>query len=696
MKKLALLIIIIFVVQISSYAQIGIGTTAPSASAMLDLTSTTKGFLAPRMTYAQLSAISNPATGLLIYQTNSTPGYYFNYGTPAVPDWRLLGLGVTNSFGSGTPGHLAIWATASTLTSHKDLYWDNTNARLGIGTTTPTAKLHIAGTASENQFNITAYAAQTQDIMQIVGSTGTRFVTINDSGKFIIGGTGVATGSNVFQLIPQGVLPTNMGMNSIFELDANDGLYSDINVRLSGSGIPSFFLSKSRGSLAAPSNLANGDRVGIYGSRGYVNSAWKDLSYMMSSYRGNGTTQLADLSFWTANGSDPVQQMIINEAGNVGIGTSTFDATNPEKLKVNAGTGTINAIYGYGALNNYLQLNIKNTNAGAAASSEIRATADNGSDTLYSIGIGIRSSGYSTAAKNITSANDGFLIANGGNLAIGTGTTAKVIKFHTSGTTSAYERMRIDDAGRVGIGISAPDASAIVDMTSPASTPAGLLIPRMTGAQKSSISSPATGLMIYQTDGTTGFYYYNGTWSYLGSMPYYAGTGLTLSTTTFSLTTPVNVPNGGTGATTFTAGRVLFGNGNSAISTSANLFWDNNNSRLGIGTTTAPVATLDVNGTSQIGVNGTTINEIITATVSEDLPGINPLASFTQTFPVTNAVIAGSSVVISPQTALNNGLVIAYAQVSAAGVVSAKFFNANTAGGAINMAAMNFYIMVIR
>ena len=38
----------------------------------------------------------------------------------------------------------------------------------------------------------------------------------------------------------------------------------------------------------------------------------------------------------------------------------------------------------------------------------------------------------------------------------------------------------------------------------------GYLVPRMTETQRDAISSPATGLMIYQTDGTVGFYYYNG------------------------------------------------------------------------------------------------------------------------------------------------------------------------------------------
>jgi hypothetical protein len=62
-------------------------------------------------------------------------------------------------------------------------------------------------------------------------------------------------------------------------------------------------------------------------------------------------------------------------------------------------------------------------------------------------------------------------------------------------------------SAQVGINNENPDASAALDITS---TTGGLLIPRMTNAQRDAISSPAIGLMIYQTDGTVGFYYYNG------------------------------------------------------------------------------------------------------------------------------------------------------------------------------------------
>ncbi|MFT3912465.1 MAG: hypothetical protein QM737_23760 [Ferruginibacter sp.] len=51
------------------------------------------------------------------------------------------------------------------------------------------------------------------------------------------------------------------------------------------------------------------------------------------------------------------------------------------------------------------------------------------------------------------------------------------------------------------------DTSAMLDVSS---TQKGLLIPRMTAQQKNAIATPATGLLVYQTDGDTGFYYYNG------------------------------------------------------------------------------------------------------------------------------------------------------------------------------------------
>jgi hypothetical protein len=62
----------------NSNGNVGIGTTTPAATSILDLTSTTKGFLPPRMTTAQRDAISSPATLLMIANTTTTKLNYYD------------------------------------------------------------------------------------------------------------------------------------------------------------------------------------------------------------------------------------------------------------------------------------------------------------------------------------------------------------------------------------------------------------------------------------------------------------------------------------------------------------------------------------------------------------------------------------------------------------------------------------------
>ena len=79
MKKLMLLAVLA-AISLTTYAQVGVGTATPHASAALDVTSTTKGLLPPRMTQTQRNAISTPAAGLMVYCTdcgaNGEPQFY--------------------------------------------------------------------------------------------------------------------------------------------------------------------------------------------------------------------------------------------------------------------------------------------------------------------------------------------------------------------------------------------------------------------------------------------------------------------------------------------------------------------------------------------------------------------------------------------------------------------------------------------
>ena len=109
--------------QLAKSQGIGINNTSPDASAILDLTATDRGLLVPRMTQIQKNAISSPATGLLIFQTDVDIGYYF-YDSSA---WIKL-----------TSSSETTWTKSGNF-----VY--NSSDSVGIGTSTPNQKLHING-----------------------------------------------------------------------------------------------------------------------------------------------------------------------------------------------------------------------------------------------------------------------------------------------------------------------------------------------------------------------------------------------------------------------------------------------------------------------------------------------------------------------------------------------------------------------
>jgi len=93
---------------------LGLGISPPDASALLDLTSTTKGFLPPRMTAANRSAIVSPVAGLVVYQTDGTAGLYqFNGAT-----WYQVGSGSVTGV-TGTAPVTVTGATAPVISMAK-------------------------------------------------------------------------------------------------------------------------------------------------------------------------------------------------------------------------------------------------------------------------------------------------------------------------------------------------------------------------------------------------------------------------------------------------------------------------------------------------------------------------------------------------------------------------------------------------
>jgi len=100
MKKIFILVLSFSYFTIAHSQSVGLGTTVPNASAALDLTSSNKGLLIPRMGSSSIHSIPNPAKGLLVYDSAKNQ-LMVNMGTAAAPDWETIiagsGWGLTGN-----------------------------------------------------------------------------------------------------------------------------------------------------------------------------------------------------------------------------------------------------------------------------------------------------------------------------------------------------------------------------------------------------------------------------------------------------------------------------------------------------------------------------------------------------------------------------------------------------------------------
>jgi sugar lactone lactonase YvrE len=107
MKKLLCLLLSVLLVKTTMPQSVGIGTATPDASAKLDVNSNSQGMLISRLSSAQRGAIANPATGLLVFQTDGTPGFCYYNGftwinlTNGYP-LNSLGIAISPTYGLTT------------------------------------------------------------------------------------------------------------------------------------------------------------------------------------------------------------------------------------------------------------------------------------------------------------------------------------------------------------------------------------------------------------------------------------------------------------------------------------------------------------------------------------------------------------------------------------------------------------------
>jgi hypothetical protein len=195
-------------------AQVGINTTTPNTSSMLDITATDKGLLIPRISIPNLAAaapVVTPATSLLVYNTNATTGigfYYWN-GTLWTPFTGGSGWSLTGNAGT-TPGTNFLGTTGAQdliiKTNNTEAIRVLNGGNVGIGTTAPTTKLHIENPASGSLPFLDGFEDNTIPPF-LTSGTGGNWVTTNAAGEFNAGsfgaksGTGISSGVSTLDLV---------------------------------------------------------------------------------------------------------------------------------------------------------------------------------------------------------------------------------------------------------------------------------------------------------------------------------------------------------------------------------------------------------------------------------------------------------------------------------------------------------------
>ena len=147
---------------------------------------------------------------------------------------------------------------------------------------------------------------------------------------------------------------------------------------------------------------------------------------------------------------------IIENGGNLGVGTTTIDGIAPETLAISATSLTsYNIISAKANVNNYTQFNLINKSTGTSSSADLVATNNTGNETTNFIDVGINGSNF---AGTIGVGNDAYVYSTGRELYIGNATVGSTsnIKFFAGNTTGTPGMVYSGSVGNFGIGTTTP------------------------------------------------------------------------------------------------------------------------------------------------------------------------------------------------------------------------------------------------
>ena len=471
--------------RIAQDGEVLIGTATTDASALLNVSSTTKGFLQPRMTGAQVEAISSPATGLQAYATNAGAG-----DVTAAGWWGYDGTNWVQGFSSGG-GSTGVYGGSGTI---------------------PTAT--IATLTDYLRFD-GGYLIYDRAGASDVFNQMRRGTSLKISDKLVSGGGARSmrdSGGSDFYSISQGGLLLNRS--------ASIGHFVAPTATLDIVG---------DGSTSATTSLLVRNS-----SANQILNIYDDGSFEF----GNGATILDNTCIAIGNDAES----LVTGSTSVGYQSKAGLKSTAIGYQADASAGQYNISIGETAIcSAFFGVAI-----GRAASAGDRGLAINGTSTqygtalngvsaAYAVAVGRSSNaanhgtalGYDTDVTNIAVAvgrgmeTSGIYSVSIGACAYGavrTNTIASTFNWFTNNADPVVRFGETADqwnmgSGSFGFGTMTPDASAIIDLTS---TTKGFLPPRMTTTERNAISSPATGLMLYNTTNNQWEGYTGSNWVILG------------------------------------------------------------------------------------------------------------------------------------------------------------------------------------
>ena len=365
----------------------GIGTLTPNASALLDISSTSKGLLIPRMTSAQRNAIITPVTGLLIYQTNNTPGFYFYNGTAwsvlkTTAGWGLKGnagtIAGTNFIGT-TDAQPLVFKVNNQVAGSIDF---SSNANTSYG---------FKSLASNSNFSNSAFGYQSLFSNTIGGyntAVGT-YSLLNNT----VGYQNTSIGSNSLQSNQNGNYNAALGYGALLNNTTGSS-----NVAIGNTALLQ--------NVDGANNTAAGDKALYNNTTGSSNTAIGSLALQANTTGGSnigiGPSSLLSNTVGESNIGIGANAILFNTTGNwnIGIGLSALQGNTTANSNVGIGyyalavnsTGGNNTAIG----NQALRYNTSDLNTAM------------GSNALYSntTGYSNTASGYNTLYSNTTGDNN--------------------------------------------------------------------------------------------------------------------------------------------------------------------------------------------------------------------------------------------------------------------------------------------------